>query len=279
MSAPPRQRLPPGHALFVRYAFPPNELGYCGPADPGSLLRTDDPSEVAAQAREFDGTWPYLRALAGATGGDDPLDVDVVRNYWIGGPLLGRLDEAQLLASLREAFCGQATGLLATLTRPTGVLAHHSFHVMVVYPWVRFLDRHAQTALQVMQNCRIRWGTVESAKGDHVLMSSRPLTFHDGGLGFGQRVVERVRWRRDGVSLIVAPRPGDTVAAHWDWVCDTLTDTERVALSAATHSTINVVNTYRRSRDPQDDPTARLPRPGWSTPSAPPGRGGEKEIS
>jgi len=28
-----------GTVLFARYAFPPNELGYCGPADPDVLLR------------------------------------------------------------------------------------------------------------------------------------------------------------------------------------------------------------------------------------------------
>ncbi|MGH4020419.1 MAG: DUF6390 family protein, partial [Pseudonocardiaceae bacterium] len=28
----------PGALLFVRYAFPPNDLGYCGPSDSQELL-------------------------------------------------------------------------------------------------------------------------------------------------------------------------------------------------------------------------------------------------
>jgi hypothetical protein len=262
MSAPPRQRLPPGHALFVRYAFPPNELGYCGPADAGALLRGDNPADVAAQAREFDGTWPYLRAIAAAAEEVDPLDADVVRSYWIGGPLLERLNEAKLLDALRGAFSAQVTGLLAELTEPAGVLAHHSFHVFVVYPWVRFLDRDPTTALKVMQDCRIRWGTVEAVEGEYVTMSSCPLTFNGGVLSLGHCVVDRARWSKDGVSLIAAPRPGDTVAAHWEWVCDTLTDAESAALASATQTTIDVVNAHRESHASRKDSDVGPPRSG-----------------
>ena len=121
-------------------------------------------AELASHAREFDGAWPYLQAIADAAGIADPLDEDVVRNYWVGGPLLDKVDPAELLARLRTAFTGQVTGLLDDL--PTGhALAHHSFHVFVVYPWVRFLDRDPTTPLRVMQDCRIRWGTVESVDG------------------------------------------------------------------------------------------------------------------
>lgn len=238
-------RLPPGHALFARYAFPPNELGYCGPADSDVLLRGDNPAAVARHAREFDGTWPYLRAIADAGDIADPLDAAVVQSYWIGGPLLARLDPATLLDRLRGAFAGQVTGLLDDLDQPAGVLAHHCFHVFGVYPWVRFLDRDAETALDVLQNCRIRWGTVNSVDDEHVLMSTRPLAFDGGVLTLGRRTTERVRWRKDRMSLIDQPLPGETVAAHWDWICDRLTDTDSSALTAVTETTLEVVNTYR----------------------------------
>src|SRR5690349_16965888 len=123
---------PAGQALFARYAYPPNELGYCGPADTSI-------GELASRARDFDGAWPYLGIIADAAGITDPLDTEVVRSYWVGGPLLDRVDPAVLLARLRLAFAGQVTGLLAELPAAGGVAAHHSFHVFVVYPWVRFL--------------------------------------------------------------------------------------------------------------------------------------------
>lgn len=250
MTAPSRQGLPTGHALFARYAFPPNELGFCGPADADVLLRGDDPAEVAAHAEAFDGAWPYLRAIADAAGIADALDADVVGSYWLGGDLLNRVGPVALLDRLRTAFAGQVTGLLADLEPSANVLAHHSFHVFVVYPWVRFLDRDPATALQVMQDCRIRWGTVDSVEGEHVVMASRSLTFLADKLGLSHPTAERVRWSKDGASLITAPRPGDTVSAHWDWVCSILSDAESDALAKATRTTLDLVNSAReRGRD------------------------------
>jgi Family of unknown function (DUF6390) len=247
MTAVPDQRLPAGYALFARYAFPPNELGYCGPADADVLLRADNPSEVAAHAKAFDGAWPYLRAIADASGATEALDADVVGSYWVGGPLLDQVDAATLLVQLRRAFEGQATGLLGDLQTSKGVLAHHSFHVFVVYPWVRFLGRDSTTALKVLQDCRIRWGTVECVQGDHVAVSSRPLSFDGDVIALGEPNVERIRWRKAGASLIDAPLPGDVVSAHWDWVCGTLTEAETAALRQTTQTTLDVVNGARRS--------------------------------
>jgi hypothetical protein len=114
-----------------------------------------------------------------------------------------------------------------------------------VYPWVRFLDRHAPTALKVLQDCRIRWGTVESVEGEHAAITSRPLTYTDGILALGEPEPERVRWSKDGVSLIGPPTPGDVVSAHWDWACGVLADNECAALAAATRTTLDLVNSTR----------------------------------
>lgn len=232
-------RLSSGRSLFAGYAFPPNELGYCGPASGGP------PAHLGEHAREFDGAWPYLEAIAEAVGADDPLDADVVHSYWVGGRHLDRVDAAALLARLRTRFAGQVTGLLGELTSAAGVLAHHSFHVFVVYPWVRFLDRDPATPLRVLQDCRIRWGTVDAVDGEHAVVVSRPLTLDAGALALGEPAAERVRWRKDGVSLTGSPSPGETVSAHWDWVCGTLTEVESRALATATQVTLDLVNTAR----------------------------------
>ena len=229
-----------GRELFAQYAYPPNELGYCGPSENGG------PAELATHAKEFDGAWPYLAAIADAAGAADPLDEDVVRGYWVGGAALDKVDPAALLTRLRAAFKGQVTGLLDELNTAAGVLAHHSFHVFVVYPWVRFLHRDPTTSVRVMQDCRIRWGTVESVDGEQVVITSRPLTFDTAGLGLGEPRIERVSWSKDGVSLAPAPKPGATVSAHWDWVCGTLTDEQTAALATATQVTLDLVNNARR---------------------------------
>ncbi len=221
-----QQRTHPGQALFARYAFPPNELGYCGPPGTGALPR-GEAADLAGHAREFDGVWPYLRVIADAVGQSDPLDEQIVRSYWVGGPLLADVDALALLSTLRDAFSGQVTGLLTEVS-PDGVLANHSFHVFVVYPWTRFLDRNPTTPLKVMQDCRIRWGLVDAVEDEHAVIVSRPLTFESGALGLGEPTPERVRWRRDGASLAPMPIPGQTVSAHWDWICAPLTAAEVV---------------------------------------------------
>ncbi len=228
-----------GQALFAQYAYPPNALGYCGPTDGGGT------SGLASHAKEFDGAWPYLAAIAEAVGASDPLDEDVVGSYWVGGPPLAAVDPAALLARLRTSFQGQVTGLLDAVPAATGVLAHHSFHVFVVYPWVRFLYRDSATALGVMQDCRIRWGTVESIEGEHAMIASRPLQLADGALTLGAPEPERVQWKKGELSLAPSPAPGSIVSAHWDWVCGTLTDDESTALESATQATLDLVNAIR----------------------------------
>ena len=47
-----------GPELFARYAYPPNELGYCGPGDPQGLLVRGSPqasAEIARRARRVRG--------------------------------------------------------------------------------------------------------------------------------------------------------------------------------------------------------------------------------
>lgn len=235
----------PGWELFARYAFPPNELGYCGPPDSSVLLHRGERSEIARHAAGFDGAWPYLEEIAAAVGAHDPLEPQVVRSYWIGGPRLAAVDGSRLAHRLRAAFAGQPTGVLDLMQ--AGALANHSFHVFAVYPWVRFLDLDPATPLRILQACRIRWGTVTSVDDEHVVMASRPLRFDAGALRLGDAAAESVRWRRGDTALVPAPRPGETVAAHWDWICGSLDADDVSDLEEATAATLDMVNTARRS--------------------------------
>ena len=132
--------------------------------------------------------------------------------------------------------------MLNEVVATTNVLAHHSFHVFVVYPWIRFLGRDAATALRVMQDCRIRWGTVEAVVGEHAVITARPLRLDDGRIALGEPRTEHVRWQKGDVSLAPPPVPGASVSAHWDWICGTLTEDETSALASATQATLDVVN-------------------------------------
>ena len=235
-----------GPALFARYAYPPNELGYCGPDDPSVLLRLASGNSGSGdrdRARQFDGAWPYLEALAVGAGIDDPLDSRVIEAYWVGGDLLDSLDSGKLLQHLRKAFGEREnTGFLPVLGGRDRALAHHSFHVFLVYPWVKLLRKRGAVPLSVLQNCRIRWGVVEDVGEEHALVVSSPLEFDGEQLARGRPATQRVRWRVEGNALAAMPVAGAVVTMHWDWVCDRITAEQSRALDAAEDSGLRIAN-------------------------------------
>jgi uncharacterized protein DUF6390 len=214
-----------GALLFARYAYPPNELGYCGPVGSCSLVASA-PEEIARRARGFEGAWAYLEFLASVAGLDDPLDPAVVSAYWVGGPLLAHASPEDLLTHLRPRFAGQLGGTWQEAG--SRALAHHSFHVFEVYPWAGLLRKTGNpAALSVLDRCRIRVGTVREVSESTATVSCCPLvTSGDGRIVVGPPRDETVAWAAGGRSLLSGLAPGDRVALHWDWICDALTDDE-----------------------------------------------------
>jgi hypothetical protein len=238
-----------GALLFARYAFPPNALGYCGPGDPAELLERVHAGAagpgLAALARQFDGAWPYLSLIAAASGRRDPLEVDVVRAYWIGNHLLERVPAQMLAAQLDERFArriGKRWADLATLAT-VGGRAHHNFHVLAVYPWVGLLrGSRNEDPLRVLDGCRIAWGSVESVDGLSALVRSRPLHWTGSALRLGPPSLRRAALGTEGLALAAPVRPGDRVALHWDWVCDVLDVSQLRALQHYTRGQLRLVN-------------------------------------
>ncbi len=238
-----------GATLFARYAYPPNERGYCGPPDSAAMLQYGTAGVVdrglAELAKGFVGAWPYLELISIATGIPDPLDRRVVEAYWLGNGLLDRIDMTLFGNSLVERFrrrAGTSWGFMAEAI-PEGALPHHSFHVFGVYPWVGLLgsDR-GDTPLHVLQNCRIRWGQVVAIRGDEVDVMSRPLTWDGAALGFGQPIPETVRGSFNGVGLAPGFAIGDWVSLHWGWLCDRLSRRQLTNLHHFTVLQLNIVN-------------------------------------
>lgn len=212
-----------GALRFARYAYPPNELGYCGPDGAPEMLVPGATAEIERRARLFDGAWVYLEYLAGALGIDDPLSEPVVEAYWIGSDLLDAVDPAAFVEHLEVAFDGQVGGTWRESA--TRARAHHSYQVFDVYPWAAMLLRGLppDPAVSVLDRCRIRIGVVIEVDGEWVLVMSNLLTWDGESLTPSSLQVERARWSVDGHSLLSPPAVGDTVALHWDWVCDVLT--------------------------------------------------------
>ena len=239
-----------GPQLFARYAYPPNSLGYCGPADHlalfeyGSAAVTD--RGLVDLAKGFLGAWPYLELIARGTGIRDPLDRRVVEAYWVGSPLLDRISAADIGNSMEDRFRARTGHEFSHLAEGVvaGGVPHHSFHVFEVYPWVGLLrdDRKAPTALNVLDRCRIRWGTVETVIGDRAIVRSRPIVWDGRVLSLGEPVTETADRARGGAGFVDDLTPGDVVSLHWHWVCDRLTPAELRHLQRYTMRHVTIAN-------------------------------------
>jgi len=232
-----------GVELFARYAHAPNALGFCGPT---SGIGTTEP-EIRAAARRFSGAWPYLQVLARLTGIDDPLDGRLVEAYWLGRDL--GIDNAAFGRELLAVIGPQAGPYWSHLTPQllaTGA-PDHGFHVFGVYPWSRLLGRGMDAQpLHVLDNCRIRWGTVVAATDGVVTLEVRHLTWDGRALGLGEPVVEVLQQSHLHAGILresgFAATAGTLVALHWDRFCDVLTPAQVADLEHSTLRELDATN-------------------------------------
>jgi len=284
-----------GQRLFARYAYGPNHLGYCGPADSTVLFELastgQTTEDVASIATRFSGAWPYLCVLADLAGIADPLDERVVRAYWTGSSLLDGVSRTRfwrkLLARIAAAGAGQywahLTPALLSEAMPT-----HGFHVLGVYPWTRLLSTGEAVAadpaadpgpaMHVLDSCRIRWGRVTAVDGNHAMVLGRHLTWDGAALRLGAESEDAVRLAIAGRGFVTDVRPGDWLTVHWDLACERLSAEQLWQLRRWTDWQLVVTN-ERLAREPvRDDTRASSARDGPDT-MAPfaigPGQGGQ----
>ena len=234
-----------GATRFARYAFPPNELGHCGPADASLLLQHTTHGggtvEVAARARQFEGAWAYLSVLGKACG-LDPLDPLVVDAYWVGNDLLARVDPERCSRRSGTASRASPVGCSTTVEPSEHVLANHGFHVFAVYPWTRMLGGSSDVPRSVLDSCRIRWGTVVGVDGERAEVESRPLTWDGPGSGSATRGRSPSAGPPTGCRWWRRPPRGTVVSMHWDWVCERLTQDHVDALADSTSHALDMAN-------------------------------------
>lgn len=239
-----------GPIRFARYAYGPNRLGYCGPEASRELFQqaTDGGDDGALRnlAKDFEGAWPYLELIGRANGIEDPLDARVVEAYWLGNDLLRAVTPALLGESLAARFRPRLRpdGWRWMATTPeAGAAPVHAFHVFDVFPKVGLMRTgQIDSALQVMDSCRIRWGRVLERDGDWLVVSTVPLVMEAGRLRLGEPRAERVRAWWDGASFLETAEPGDAISIHWDWACERLEPARLARLMAWTRHEIDIAN-------------------------------------
>jgi hypothetical protein len=238
--------------LFARYAYGPNQLGYCGPDDAPALWQQatggtpDADAGLRHLAAGFEGAYPYLCLIAASNGIADPLDRRVVEAYWLGNDLLRDVAPAAMSASIEARFRARVdarTWRWLSEKAPAGAKPVHAFHVLDVFPRVGLMRSGDLDDVAVtIDRCRIRWGRVIEREGDSLVVSAVPLDLVGGRFILGHPRIERVQAWRDGASLAGSVGRGDVVAIHWDWACDRLSDRQLVNLVGWTRYELDFAN-------------------------------------
>ncbi|MDX1882176.1 DUF6390 family protein [Mycolicibacterium sp. 120270] len=231
-----------GALMFARYAYAPNQLGYCGPRD--SRLLSGTRGEIETAARQFTGAWPYLEVLSQLTGIADPLDHRLVDAYWLGGGVGDQVNPQEFTTELLRIIAPQAGHYWHHLTADLAddAAPDHCFHVFAVYPWSRLLGKVGgdEHPLNILDNCRISWGTVVSTDGATAVVASQRLQWSGAALSLSSPEELSVKVSTDA-RIDIAVEPGDLVALHWGQVCDRLTPEQLARLKDCTtrqlHST------------------------------------------
>jgi hypothetical protein len=234
-----------GTLHFVRYAFMPNRLRYCGGDDNRTIFdyAVDNVTDagLVPLLRRFTGALPYLRLIADANGIADPFDARVVEAYWLGNELLEGVEVRRLYDSLVERFGKQLQGRTRELVlskAPAGARPYHSFHVLDVHSRVGELG----DTLQTMDSCRISWARVLRVEGTELIVEREPLVLLDGKLGLAPPRPERALRRVDGRGFVDAAQPGDWVSLHWGWACEVLSERQRRNLKRYTRHHLALAN-------------------------------------
>lgn len=239
-----------GALHFGRYAFPPNRLGYCGPADAGALLQRL--AEGCADrglvelGRRFEGAFPYLRLIAASNHIEDPFDERVVEAYWTGNELLRRVEARSFHDSLEDRFkarmSGPAFGWL-TGTLEAGAVPHHNFHVLEIYRRAGMAgDDRREPLLSVMDSCRISWGRVTEVTATKLAVARPPLVLRGHRLELGAPEAMAVEREAGGVGYTPGIRAGDWISIHWGWACEILSRRSLAQLQAATEGAVQRAN-------------------------------------
>ncbi len=234
-----------GSLRFVRYAFMPNRLRYCGTDDNRTLFEYGIEQVVdgglTPLLRGFTGALPYLHLIARSNGIADPFDDRVVEAYWIGNDLLTGVEVRQLHDALTERFGKQLQGRTRDWVlgkAPAGARPHHNFHVFDVHSRVGELGHTIET----MDQCRISWGRVMRVDGAELEVERQPLVLVDGKLALGPCRPERVARQVEGRGFADAASAGDWVSLHWGWVCEVITSRQQTNLSRYTRGHLLLAN-------------------------------------
>ncbi|HYA56047.1 MAG TPA: DUF6390 family protein [Nitrososphaerales archaeon] len=248
-----------GVLFHAKHAFMPNSLGYCGPDEKGQIQRelegNRSDEELVQTLQKFEAAYPFLKLIAKSSG-REVFDYSVPEAYWIGNGLLDRVPVSDFYSFSHHEIRGRDPEKVREVFRRLDGVAppHHTFYVMSTYATSAVPDgpnitNQAKRKLaEVVDNCRISWGTVRKVGKDELQVEVRRVDFDDGGLSLARPAVKRVRYNPE-VRPFGTVRAGDVVSIHWNYACDVLTTRQARNIARYTDTDIRLTNRLMKSEE------------------------------
>jgi len=246
-----------GVLFHAKHAFMPNSLGYCGPDERGQIqreLERNKSDEVLVQTlQKFEAAYPFLKLIARSSG-REVFDYSVPEAYWIGNRLLSLVPASEFYSFSHHEIKGRDPEKVREVFRQLDGVAppHHTFYVMSTFATTAVPDgpnvsNEAKGKIaEVVDNCRISWGTVRKVGKDELQVEVRRVNVDDGGLSLASPVVKRVRYNPE-VRPFGTVKAGDVVSIHWNYACDVLTQRQAKNIAKYTDSDISLINRLMKS--------------------------------
>ena len=160
-----------GELLHAKHALQPNSLGYCGPDENGKILDHLHDSSVSedltTMLSKFEAAYPFVRMIAKSTG-RAPFDKAVTEAYWIGNPLLDRVEPSEFFEFAHQGLGKRMKKAQAReIFRELGRLAkpHHTFYVPGMYNRSNIKTANRSKLLELMARAGSRGEGCSSSSG------------------------------------------------------------------------------------------------------------------
>jgi hypothetical protein len=230
-----------GALLCARYAFPPNQLHFCGPEKQhdleGYLKENHSDIGLIEILNKFETVYPYLQFIAGLNHQKDPFHTKVVEAYWIGNSYLDKVIPQKMythvLDSLQYQYVYGPKGKKIASYAAFG-FPHHSFHVMNIF--MRSGNLKVAHTLSTIDECRIRFGKIVAINTNKTYQ----VTTDSISMSSSKLVIE------NSCTITVTANEtydiGEIVSVHWGHICGKLTRLHQANLHHYTLKSLEYAN-------------------------------------
>lgn len=233
-----------GTELATLYALPPNQKGYCGPASFQEAavqhFNHKTPSTLRVleqQLKKFDAHHAYLALIAQANS-LTPLDLEVVKAFWIGSPMLEKVSPSQIKAFIKTKLLPDQPERVERLAEnlPDGLTPHHSFNAL----YVNFVTNKVEKTMENYDACCVSAGKVISTSDQTIEVKRSFITMDEKKFALKEKT--------QTVTTLPTPiqfpqlQKNDVVSIHWNTVIQKITARDANAIRHYTQKNINAIN-------------------------------------